>query len=142
MLYSPLVGLASLNLTAAESESTALSEKAREVVILSVGAVWKAPYELYAHIAVARTVGLDQPTIDALVAEETPENLSSDERVAHEFTHRLVTEYQIDQALYQRALDAFGAKGLVDMIFLIGGYLTVCALLTTFSVPAPAGNQN
>ena len=138
MLYSPLIGRASLELTATEQAHTALGKRVREVVILSVGAVWKTPYELYAHTAAGKAAGLDQPTIAALVAGKTPETLSADERLAQDLTHRLVTEHRVDQALYTQAVAAFGEKGLVDLLFLIGGYLTTCLLLNTFMVPVPA----
>ena len=140
MLYSPLLSQASLDLTATEQEHTALSKRVREVVILTVGAAWKTPFELYAHTAAGKAVGLDQPTIDAIIAGNTAEALSSEERLAQDFTHRLLTEHQVDQPLYTRMVAAFGEKGLVDMLFLIGGYLTTCVLLNTFAVPVPAAD--
>jgi len=41
----------------AEQKHTSLSRRVCEVVILSVGAVWKYDYEIYAHSAVGRKVG-------------------------------------------------------------------------------------
>jgi len=67
MLRSPNLSNASLDLLQTEQEHTSLSKKVREVVILSVGAVWKSAYELYAHNAVAKKVGLSQQSIDFLV---------------------------------------------------------------------------
>jgi len=52
---------------------------------------------------------------------------------------RLVTEHQVNQALYHRAVATFGEKGVVDMIYLAGNYVTTCALLNTFTIPAPVG---
>jgi 4-carboxymuconolactone decarboxylase len=51
----------------------------------------------------------------------------------------LVTEHQVNQALYHRAVATFGEKGVVDMIYLAGNYVTTCALLNTFTIPAPVG---
>jgi 4-carboxymuconolactone decarboxylase len=86
-------------------------------------------------------VGLNQQTIDALVAGQTPNTLSTEERVAQEFTHHLVAEHQVNQELHHRAVATFGEKGVVDMIFLAGNYVTTCALLNTFAVPAPVGTK-
>jgi hypothetical protein len=47
----------------------------------------------------------------------------------------LCTEHQVNQALYHRAVATFGEKGMVDMIYLAGNYVTTCALLNTFTVP-------
>src|SRR6202008_1934409 len=46
-----------LKLQVAEERHTSLDERIRQVVILTVGAVWRAPYELYAHSAVAHHSG-------------------------------------------------------------------------------------
>ena len=137
MLYSPKIGAASMALIEAEQENTALSKPVREVVILTTGAIWGAAYELYAHTAVGKKAGLKPEVIETLVAGQTPETLSIDESVAHEFTRSLVANHQVDQELYLRAVETFGEKGVVDMIQLAGNYMTVSALLNTFEVPAP-----
>ena len=64
-LLNPQIGSEFLKLQAAEELHTSLDERIRQVVILTVGAVWRAPYELYAHSAVAHHAGLS----DAVVAE-------------------------------------------------------------------------
>lgn len=137
MLRSPLLAQAALYLTAAEEKHTALSAKVRQVVILIVGARWQAAYELYAHRAAGTRAGLDAPTIAALVAGQKPASLSAEESVAYDFTHRLTAAHQIDPALYGQAVAAFGEKGVVDMIYLAGNYMTTSALLNIFAVPVP-----
>src|ERR1700677_2868731 len=48
-LFSSEISEAFLNLVAAEWSHTTLDKRVREVVILTVGAVWISQYELYAH---------------------------------------------------------------------------------------------
>ena len=67
----------------AYSKQTSLNKRFHEVVILSTGAVWPSPYELYAHSAVARTVGVPEAEIEALVAGSSSEELTPDEQIAH-----------------------------------------------------------
>ncbi len=62
--------------------------------------------------------------------------------MAHDLTRRLVTEHQVDQSLYEQAVTTFGEKGLVDLLFLIGGYLTTYLLFNAFAVPAPGANSS
>src|ERR1700761_2208314 len=57
-LLNPSLATALLALQAAAEIHTSLPERVREIVILTVGAFWQAPYELYAHSAVASQVGL------------------------------------------------------------------------------------
>ena len=136
-LLSPEICGSFLALQKTEETHTTLSERVRQVVILSVGSVWQAPYELYAHSAVARKAGLDEATIRALAADEPSETLGGDERIAREFTRQLVAERRVDGEVYEAARAVFGERGLVDMIVLAGCYQVVCSLLEAFEVPAP-----
>ena len=47
-LLTPEISSAFFDLAVAEQKHTSLSKRSREVIILTVGAVWQAPYELYA----------------------------------------------------------------------------------------------
>ncbi|QKG58596.1 carboxymuconolactone decarboxylase family protein [Hymenobacter sp. BRD128] len=140
MLRSPLLSQALMGMTATEGKESSLSEKVRQVVILTVGAAWQAAYELYAHAAVAEKAGFDEATIRALVAGQKPTGLAPEESVAFDVTQRLTARHQIDTELYERAIVTFGEKGMVDMIYLAGHYMTISGLLNTFTVPAPAAN--
>ena len=121
----------------ADSRHTSLSKRVHEVVILSVGAVWQSPYELYSHSAVARSVGLPDEAIGALRSGGCSPLLSDEEQVAHEFARRLTIDRKVDDALYRKAEAQFGRVGIVDMTYLIGMYLMTCAMLNVFEVPAP-----
>jgi 4-carboxymuconolactone decarboxylase len=137
LLYSPGVGAGFLDFEAAEDQSTSLDERVRQVVILSVGSVWKGDYEMYAHDAIARQAGFSSETIQALETGEVANELTDREHLAQAFALRLTSEHSVDSALYERAELAFGRQGLVDIALLIGRYLTVCTLLNGFEIPRP-----
>ena len=139
VLFSPRVSSAFLQLQAVEEKQTSLSDRVRQVLILSVGAVWKSEYELYAHSAVARKAGLSKESIRSLVSGELPDDLSDQEKIAQRFARQISTEHRVEDALYREAEHAFGQQGLVDAIVLIGIYHSVCALLNAFEIPAPQG---
>src|SRR4051812_18544379 len=65
-LLTPGISSAFGALAVAEQKYTSLSKRSREVIILTVGAVWRAPYELYAHSAVAGHVGLSDDAVRSL----------------------------------------------------------------------------
>jgi 4-carboxymuconolactone decarboxylase len=136
-LLNPAIAGPFLDLQFAEQVHTSLSERVREVVILAVGAVWQADYELYAHLAVARKTGLSEEAARAVATGGQPDDLSFDETIALRLTQQLSTTHRVDESLYQAAETAFGAKGLIDIAFLIGIYHSVCATLTMFAIPAP-----
>src|SRR3954471_12702411 len=113
-LLNPAIAAPFLDLQFAEQMHTSLSPRVREVVILAVGAVWQADYELYAHLALARKAGLSDEAARALVAGGLPRDLSYDETLALRLTQQLSTSHRIDESLYQAAENTFGAQGLID----------------------------
>jgi 4-carboxymuconolactone decarboxylase len=136
-LLNPAVTASMLDLSVAERTHTALTDRVREMVILAVGAVWRAEYEVYAHMALARSAGLSEQAARMIAASEEPAELSEQETIAQRLTMALSVAHRVDDKLYRQAEDAFGAQGLVDIAFLIGIYHAVCAVLTMFSIPAP-----
>lgn len=136
-LHSPEMGLAFNRWVDAESAHTTLPPDVRQVIILTVGVAWSAAYEVYAHLAVARKAGVNEATIDAISRGHEPGHASGSVVAAWRFTHQLVTTRSLTAPVYDAAKAAFGDRGLVDMIHLIGLYLATSALLNAFEVPAP-----
>jgi 4-carboxymuconolactone decarboxylase len=136
-LLSPTISKAFFEFVLAEHQSTSLSKRDREVIILTVGAAWQAPYELYAHCAVGRHVGLSDDEVRTLAEGGQPEDLSDAETVAHRVARALTLEHRLDDALYNEAEKLLGAKGIMDAVVLTGIYHTVSAILNAFEVPAP-----
>jgi 4-carboxymuconolactone decarboxylase len=137
MLYSPEISSGFLALADAEGKFTSVGERVREIVILTVGAVWKSDYELYFHSAAARKAGIPETAIQTLATGGLPDDLSEQEKVAQRYARQLSAEHRIDPDLYKAAARAFGKQGVVDLIYLIGIYHLTCGLLNSFDVPAP-----
>ena len=140
-LQSPVIAGSFLRFQAVEQENTTLTPQVRQVVVLAVGAVWQSAYELYAHSAVGRSVGLPDQVVRALAAGQMPGELSAAEQAAWRFTHQLTTQLHVEQPVYDQAHAVFGAQGITDMLFLIGAYQTVCGMLNAFEIPAPEISQ-
>ncbi len=119
-----------------DQKHSSLPAQVREVVILTVGLAWGADYEIYAHVAVGRSVGLSETVIAGLRSGST-EGFTHHETTAHRFTDQLVRTHRVDDATYAAAEEAFGRDGVLDMVHLIGMYLATSALLNAFEVPAP-----
>ncbi len=137
-LLTPAIAAQFLQLQFTEEQHTSLNERVRQVVILTVGAVWRADYELYAHSAAARRAGLAEKAIATLVNGGLPEELTTEETIAHRVANQLSTTHHLDDRLYREAENAFGAPGAMEIATLAAGiYHTVCAVLNVFDVPAP-----
>src|ERR1700722_19356202 len=137
VLFAPEMASCFADLQAAEAKYTPLSDRVRQVVILAVGAVWKANYELYAHSAVALKAGLSEAAIRSLADGGSPEDLSDEERIAQRFVRQLIAERHVEEPLYWAAEAAFGREG-VAMTVLAGCYQVVCSFLNVFEIAAPA----
>lgn len=136
-LLSPQIAAAFLKLQTVEEQHTCLDERVRQVVILTVGAIWQAPYELYAHSAVARHTGLSQTAIAALVSGKVPDDLNEKERAAQQFVRALSTTHHVDDDMYGQVEQIFGDAGIFELTMLTGIYHTVCGALNAFNIPAP-----
>lgn len=136
-LLHPEVAKGLSEFQAAEATHTTLPQRVREVVIIAVGAVWGADYELYAQTTVARNAGLSNQAVTTLANGGIPEDLSDHEKIAARLARQLSTRHRVDDELYREAEQAFGRTGLFDIAAVMGEYHTVCTALTLFEVPTP-----
>jgi 4-carboxymuconolactone decarboxylase len=142
LLFSPAISAAMLGVFRADSANTTLDSRSHEIVILTVGAACHANYELYAHRAIGHAAGLPDTVITAIIAGERPEFDSNMEASAYDFTHELTHTHRVGDATYAKAVDAFGETGIVDMVMLIGLYLTVSAIVNAFEIPVPEDSNH
>ena len=85
ILFSPAISSSFLDLQETEQKNTSINQRVRQVVILTVGAVWKSNYELYAHGAAARKAGISEGAIRTLTTGGLPDELSEQEKIAQRF---------------------------------------------------------
>ena len=100
--------------------------------------MWRAPYELYVHCAVARRVGLSDDAVRTLAGGGLPEDLTEAEVAAHRVARALSVGHRLDDALYRDAEALLGSEGVMEAAVLTGIYHTVCAILNAFEIPAPS----
>ena len=136
-LYSPKTSRALCDWLDADMENSSLSERARQIIILTVGVSCGAAYEVYAHTAVGKKAGLKDEEIASIKAATEPAGLSDEESAAYRFAYSLASSKKVDTATYQQAIKAAGEEGVVDMVHLISLYLTTSTFLNAFEIPAP-----
>jgi 4-carboxymuconolactone decarboxylase len=136
-LLNPQTATKFLELQFAEQLNTSLDERVRQVIALTVGAIWGADYELYAHAAVARQAGLSESAIRTLVSGGLSGELTEREQLAQRVTRQLCVYHRLVDELYREAENTFGTLGLIDITSVISVFHSVCITLTMFAVPAP-----
>lgn len=113
-----------------------ISERARQVVILTIGGRFNAAYELYAHTPLALRAGLRPDQIAALSAGARPADLSEDELLAADVTGALVRGGAVPGPLYDAAVAKLGQQGFDAVVFIAVHYLALGTLLNAYDVPA------
>lgn len=110
-----------------------------ELAIIITGKRWKAQFEFWAHARLAREAGLDEAIIEAVRTGARPPFTRESERVVYD----LVTEYfannRVSDATYQRAIQQFGERGVVELVGVVGYYGLVSMTLNVFEVELPEG---
>jgi len=140
MLHFPTFGIPALQFLAAVSSQARLPKTVHETAILTVGAVFNARYELYAHEIQGDVAGLSAAQIATLASGGRPPDLRDEDSIAHDVARAMASGRILPASTYQRAVDAFGTDGVGELVFLIGGYCLIATVLNCFDVPVPEEN--
>lgn len=109
----------------------------RELAILRVGYLSHASYETNGHEEFARKVGLDESHIAAVRhGGQHPDTLSPAQQAVLDFTEEVVLKVRASDAALDSVRRHLGDRQVLDLIMLIGLYMTVCRLLETTGVEA------
>ena len=119
--------------------NTSLDKRVNEMAIIMTAQFWGSQYEWYAHAPLALKAGLDPKIVEAIGAGRKPDNMKEDEAIVWEFTAQLRRDHNVDDAIYARALEKFGEKGIVDLIAVNGYYDVVSMTLNVARVAPPDG---
>ena len=141
MLNFPAWGGPAWEFTRSLIDHTTLPKAAYEVAILVTGAAAGARYEIYAHERVAAETSLSAAKIATIVAGQRPADLDPEETAAYDVAAALARGGPLPDATYRAALDAFGADGAAELIYLIGSYSLVSVLLNGFDVGVPGTDE-
>jgi 4-carboxymuconolactone decarboxylase len=116
---------------------TSLPARLNELAILIVSRTWSAQYEWFAHHRLAMIAGLDPAVADDLANFRVPAGMKEDEKVIYAFTTELLERHGVSDATYKRALDAFGERGVADLIAVAGYYGLVSMTVNVDRTPIP-----
>jgi 4-carboxymuconolactone decarboxylase len=135
-LLNPKISETLLAFDSAVKSQSSLSERVREVIIVAVGGVWAAKYELYTHSILARNAGISPEAIKSLASGELPKDLAEEEVLAARVARDMSVNHRIDDALFAQAKKTFGEQGLYEIAALIGEFHLTCTILNLFDIPA------
>jgi 4-carboxymuconolactone decarboxylase len=128
-------------------DGTTLDPRLREVLILRVAHLSRCAYELHHHLSISANLGFT-PQMQAALAEGRYDALSEAERAVAQFTDEVVRDVRASDATLARARALFGDALVMEMLILIGSYMSTARMAQTTGVepdpepirswPAPA----
>ena len=119
--------------------NSAIGNTLSELVILITAREWTQDYEWYAHYPIALEVGIDQEIADAIAEGRRPAGMSEDEEIVYDFSIELHRNRRVSDATFQRALERFGSKGVIDLTGINGYYTFLAMQMNMARFPVPEG---
>jgi 4-carboxymuconolactone decarboxylase len=120
-------------------ERTTLDRGMVELAICITGRHWEANVEWAAHAPRAIEYGIASEVLEAVYEERRPEFAPPEQVLLYDVCMSLHRERALPEALYERAVEAFGEQGLVELISVIGFYTLVSMTLKAFEIPVAPG---
>ena len=116
--------------------SPVLSRRLRELVVLRTAYLMDCAYELGQHNDIARTVGLTETEIKAVVSDSDWQTAGFDsvELAVLQLTSELVTERGASAQLVDHVHTELGSEATVEVLMIIGRYAGLALMLNALDV--------
>lgn len=108
----------------------------REMVILRVAVLNRAPYEFEAHVPHALKAGLPQTKIDALrdAGAASSDVFSVQERCVLALTDTMTRDIEVPDSVFEPVKAHFNDQQLTDLVATVAAYNMVSRFLTAFQI--------
>ena len=118
-----------------------LSERLRELVILTTARANACQYEWTQHVPLALRSGVTQAEIDALNASELPAGLSPVEEAAVRYVQELGRERRVSDATFDALRAHLDEQEITDLTLVTGYYTALGMALNAFEVDLQPGQE-
>lgn len=136
-IRNPSVGVHLANLGSALRFESSLEGRLLELVIITVGAHWKAEYEWWIHSDLARVSGISTQVVEALREGEDPPFERDDEKLVHRMTSLILGGHRLDEETFDTGVKVLGESTVIEIVELCGYYTLLSFTLNSFAVPLP-----
>ena len=106
----------------------------RELVILRVAVLNRAPFEFDAHVPHARRAGISDEKIRAVEEEDIGDPFGDEERAVLAFADAMTRDVQVADAVYEPIARRFDAQGVVELVATIAAYNMVSRFLEALRI--------
>ena len=139
LLYQVLLNSAPLaagweQLLTAIRQKSAVPPRLRELIILRVAALNRAPYEVAAHLPHARAAGLSDAAIEAIRGESPRCELSGEELEVLALTDAMTRDVQVPDAIVAPILSRYEPRVVVEIVATVAAYNMVSRFLEALRI--------
>ena len=115
---------------------SSLEPRIGEFLMLVVSRHWTQQYEWAVHVPLALEAGVKRETIESLADACRPAAMAADEALAYDFADELLRNRGVSDATYGATTARFGERGVMDMLGVLGYFITVSMVLNVAHTPA------
>jgi AhpD family alkylhydroperoxidase len=134
LLNSPEMAQGWEEFLSAVRQRNSLPADLRELIILRVAVLNRAPYEFEAHIEHALKAGLPQAKIDAVKSPHIADVFNDIERIVLNMTDAMTHDIEVPDALFAQVAQHYEGKQLLDLCITIGAYNMVSRVLVALHI--------
>lgn len=134
LIHSPPVAEGWLAFLTAIRQKSGLDGCLRELLIVRIAQINKAPYEADQHIPIALTEGATQAQIDALANWQDSPLFTAEQRAALAYAEAMTRQVQVPAEVFASVRAAFDDRALVELTATIGAYNMVSRFLEALEV--------
>ena len=137
LLNSPPLAQGWEQLLTAVRNRSSLNADLKEMIILRVAVLNRAPYEFEAHVPHALKAGMTQAKIDALrdpAAASQGQTFSQVERDVLLLTDAMTRDIEVTDAIFDATRTHFSDQQMADLVATVAAYNMVSRFLTAFKI--------
>jgi alkylhydroperoxidase family enzyme len=120
-------------------DESGLSDRQREIVILTTASETRQDYEWHQHVGIASNAGLDRTEIGA-IARDDRAGFSTSEQALIAYT-RAVIRGRVTDALHEAAAEQFDEETMIGAAATAAGYLALGRMIEAFDIEIEADEE-
>ncbi len=134
LLHSPAVAEGWLAYLTAIRQKSSLAPALRELVIMRVAILNRAPYEAEQHAPIALKEGVTQAQLDDLAQWDSSDRFTQQQRAVLELTDGMTRNVQVPPAAVAAVRGFLGDRELVELVATVGAYNMVSRFLEALDI--------
>ena len=134
LLQSPAVAQGWLNYLTAIRQKTSISGALRELIIMRIAILNRAPYEADQHAPIALKEGITQAQLDALDDWQESDLFNEQEQAILAYTDAMTILIQVPDPVFDQLQKHFNQQEIVEITATIGAYNMVSRFLEALQI--------